>query len=64
MSNPLQTRNKMICEVSRKGTFEEQDTCYRAVIEEPLAQVAEFGHADVVVGVPFYNERKGERWQL
>ncbi|MFW0858694.1 MAG: glycosidase [Dehalococcoidia bacterium] len=35
---------------------EEAKECFRAIIREPLVQAARIAEADIVVGIPFYNE--------
>ena len=40
----------------KAASFEEVDECFRGVMREPLSQAQEMGEADIVVGIPFYNE--------
>lgn len=46
----------MVLAESKASLVEEVERRYRIIMEEPISQAAEIGHADVVVGIPFYNE--------
>jgi len=43
-------------EKGRVLSLEEAKECYRRIVREPLNQAAGIGEADIVVGIPFYNE--------
>lgn len=46
-------------QISAKGVpFEETEKCFAKAIQRPLRQAAKIKEADIVVGVPFYNESK------
>jgi len=67
VSNPFsnQDRNHIPASVSsfqatspgeRAASFEEVERCFREVMREPLDQTVRIGEAEIVVGIPFYNE--------
>jgi len=37
-------------------SFEEVEECFREVMRDPISQAAKIREADIVVGIPFYNE--------
>ena len=43
-------------DITRPFHAEEEKKCFFQMMEEPLRQAAEIGQADIVVGIPFYNE--------
>ncbi|MBM3133500.1 MAG: hypothetical protein FJZ95_10805, partial [Chloroflexi bacterium] len=43
-------------QIDRKGPFQEVEAHFRESVEEGLAQARQIGKADIVVGIPFYNE--------
>ena len=43
-------------ERTKPVSFEEVEECFKEVMREPLSQASEIGEADIVVGIPFYNE--------
>jgi len=43
-------------ERAKATSFEEVEECFREIMREPLSQAAKIGEANIVVGIPFYNE--------
>ncbi|MBL7125093.1 MAG: glycosidase [Dehalococcoidales bacterium] len=43
-------------ERANAASFEGVEECFREAMWEPLSQAEEIGEADIVVGIPFYNE--------
>ena len=46
----------MVCSTFEAGLFEELKDCYKTILRDPINAAAQIGEADIVVGIPFYDE--------
>ena len=50
------SQTKLSLEKAKAIPIEEVEEYFRAIMQEPLSRAAEIERADIVVGIPFYNE--------